>query len=159
MPRIIRDGAVTEDNRHGVDADAVEPAPGQVCTLEQWLQLNDKKGSAVQLEPDQPPAPLLDDLDQLELVVIHFPVFTDGRGFSYGRELRERGPAAELELTLAELDRVGDHGLDDLVLGWAESGVTEDVVEDFGGAVHGRAVYPSQVPAGWADVPIFPLQG
>jgi uncharacterized protein (DUF934 family) len=96
MPRIIRGGVVTEDNRPGIDTDAVAPVPGQLCTLEQWLQLKDKKSSAVQLEPDQPPAPLLDNLGQLELVVIHFPVFTDGRGFSYGRELRERGYTGEL---------------------------------------------------------------
>jgi uncharacterized protein (DUF934 family) len=96
MPRIIKYGTITEDQRPGVDPDSAQPASGQVCTLEQWQQLPDKRGSAVQLEPGQPPAPLLDHLDQLELVVIHFPVFTDGRGFSYGRELRERGYSGEL---------------------------------------------------------------
>ena len=29
-------------------------------------------------------------------MVVNFPVFTDGRGFSYGRELRERGYQGEL---------------------------------------------------------------
>jgi len=96
MPRIIRDGAITEDNRPGLDAGAVTPAAGQICTLEQWLALEDKTGSAVQLEPGQPPSPLLDHLDQIQLVVINFPEFTDGRGFSYGRELRERGYTGEL---------------------------------------------------------------
>ena len=46
MPRIIKNGAVTED-----------PHPGSACTLEQWLQLDDKTGSAVQLEPDEAPRP------------------------------------------------------------------------------------------------------
>jgi len=96
MPRIIKHGAVTEDTRPGVDPDVAIPAPDQVCTLEQWLQLTDKEGSAVQLEPGQPPAPLLDHLDQIHLIVINFPVFTDGRGFSYARELRQRGYSGEL---------------------------------------------------------------
>jgi uncharacterized protein (DUF934 family) len=85
MPRIIKNGAVTEDWR-----------AGPVYTLEQWLQLDDKRGSAVQLEPGEVPSPLLGHLDDIELVVVNFPVFTDGRGFSYGRELRERGYTGEL---------------------------------------------------------------
>ncbi|NQX88884.1 MAG: DUF934 domain-containing protein [Halioglobus sp.] len=96
MPKIIRRGVITADNRHGIDADAETTLPGQVCTLAQWLKLADKCGSAVQLEPGQPPAPLLEHLEDIELVVIHFPVLTDGRGFSYGRELRERGYLGEL---------------------------------------------------------------
>jgi uncharacterized protein (DUF934 family) len=38
----------------------------------------------------------MEHLDDLALVVINFPVFTDGRGFSYARELRERGFKGEL---------------------------------------------------------------
>ena len=83
-------------------------------TLDQWLALADKADSAVQLEPDQPPAPLLDALDSIRLVVIHFPAFMDGRGFSYGRELRERGFRGELRASgqfirdqMAYLQRLG----------------------------------------------------
>jgi len=96
MPRIIRDGAVVSDDRPALDPTVTTPVAGQICTLAQWQQLPDKTGSAVQLEPGQPPAPLLGHLDQIDLVVINFPVFTDGRGFSYGRELRERGYTGEL---------------------------------------------------------------
>ena len=96
MPRIIKHGAITDDSRPGVDPEVAVPAPGQICTLEQWLQQADKRDSAVQLESGQPPSPLLDFLDQIELVVINFPVFTDGRGFSYARELRQRGYSGEL---------------------------------------------------------------
>ena len=85
MPMIFRVGAVIADDH------ACSPN-----SLEQWLQLADKKGSAVQLEPGEVPAPLLDHLDDLTLVVVNFPVFADGRGFSYGRELRERGYKGEL---------------------------------------------------------------
>ena len=96
MPRLIKHGAIIEDSRPELDPAVKTPAPGQICTLEQWLQLTDKTDSAVQLEPEQPPAPLLDFLQEIQLVVINFSVFTDGRGFSYGRELREQGYTGEL---------------------------------------------------------------
>ncbi|MCB1679908.1 MAG: DUF934 domain-containing protein [Halioglobus sp.] len=96
MPRLIKDGAIIEDVWRAADADCAHPVAGQVLSLDQWLELADKAGSAVQLEPGQAPAPLLAHLDDLALVVVYFPVFTDGRGFSYGRELRERGYRGEL---------------------------------------------------------------
>ena len=96
MPRMIKDGAIVEDAWRDADEDLPGPATDQVATLDQWLRLDDKAGSAVQLEPGQAPAPLLPHLDELALVVINFPVFTDGRGFSYARELRERGFKGEL---------------------------------------------------------------
>ena len=60
------------------------------------MLLEDKRDTAVQLEPGQAPAPLLPHLDELALIVVNFPAFTDGRGFSYGRELSERGFRGEL---------------------------------------------------------------
>jgi uncharacterized protein (DUF934 family) len=96
MPRLIKNGVIAEDQWLPADADSSMTAAGQVCSLEQWLQREDKSGSAVQLEPADGPAPLFDSLPQIELIVINFPVFTDGRGFSYARELRERGYQGEL---------------------------------------------------------------
>jgi uncharacterized protein (DUF934 family) len=96
MPRLIKHGAIIEDARPGLDPEVKAPAPGQICTLEQWFQLTDKTDSAVQLESEQPPSPLFDFLEKIQLVVINFSAFTDGRGFSYGRELRERGYVGEL---------------------------------------------------------------
>ena len=96
MPRLIRDGEIVEDSWRQPDEDLEAPGSEQIATLEQWLHLADKAGQAVQLEPGQAPAPLLEHLDQLSLIVIHFPAFMDGRGFSYGRELRERGYQGEL---------------------------------------------------------------
>lgn len=86
MPRLTKDGAIVEDSAAG------EP----ILTLDEWLEQADKQGLAVQLEPGQAPSPLFDFLRQIPLIVINFPVFTDGRGFSYGRELRERGFTGEL---------------------------------------------------------------
>ena len=99
MPRLIKNGAITDDQWLPADADSSVTSASQVCSLEQWLELEEKSGSAVQLEPANAPAPLFDFLSQIELIAINFPVFTDGRGFSYGRELRERGYRGELRAT------------------------------------------------------------
>ena len=114
MPRLINRNEIVEDQWLPADPDNPAPAPGRVSTLEQWLALEDKSGTAVQLEPGQSPAPLLEHLEQIELVVVNFPVFTDGRGFSYARELRERGYGGELRAAghfirdqLAYLQRCG----------------------------------------------------
>lgn len=96
MPSLISRGQIVEDQWQAVDPDAPSPGRGQVLSLDQWLALADKPGYAVQLEPGQAPAPLFEHLDAIPLIAINFPVFTDGRGFSYGRELRERGFQGEL---------------------------------------------------------------
>ncbi len=44
----------------------------------------------VWLAPDEDPAQIADSLDALALVAVFFPQFTDGRGYSTARLLRER---------------------------------------------------------------------
>jgi uncharacterized protein (DUF934 family) len=44
----------------------------------------------VWLAPDEDPALIADSLGALALVAVHFPQFTDGRGYSTARLLRER---------------------------------------------------------------------
>ena len=53
---------------------------------------------AVVLAPDTPPATLADHLDQ-PLIGIDFPSFSDGRGFSLARLLREAGYRGRLRAT------------------------------------------------------------
>jgi len=102
MPTLIKAGKLTQDSWRSPneDGDAVELAAtgNQLLTESQWLQVREVgiTAAGVQLEPGQSPAPLLDALDELAVVAIHFPVFADGRGFSYGRELRQRGYQGEL---------------------------------------------------------------
>ena len=84
MPRLIKNGAIVED--HGPE----------VLDLEQWLQMEDRATRAVVLEPGETLAPLLEHIAEVPLVLVNFPTFMDGRGFSYGRELRERGYKGEL---------------------------------------------------------------
>ena len=56
----------------------------------------------VRLGPADDPADIAADLDRFALVAVDFPVFTDGRGFSTARLLRERYKFA------GELRAVGD---------------------------------------------------
>jgi uncharacterized protein (DUF934 family) len=96
MARLIKQGNIIQDGWLPLNSDGALPAAGQICTLPQWQQLVDKNGSAVQLEAGQEPVPLFPFLGEIQLVAINFPVFTDGRGFSYARDLRERGYRGEL---------------------------------------------------------------
>lgn len=96
MPRLIRDGAIVEDRWLPAEPDNPAPSDNHVLGLEQWLALEDRSGEPVQLEPGQAPTPLFTDLDTIPLIMINFPAFMDGRGFSYARELRERGYRGEL---------------------------------------------------------------
>lgn len=96
MPRLIKQGAIVENDWRPADPEAADRDAKRILTLEQWLAEPEKNGRAVQLEPGEVPAPLLEHLADIPLVAINFPVFMDGRGFSYGRELRERGYTGEL---------------------------------------------------------------
>jgi uncharacterized protein (DUF934 family) len=89
MPKIIKNGVVVED-----------PWRGAILDLKSFTA-HIESGAApaevgVLLEPDQPPSELAGDLNDIPLIAINFPVFTDGRGFSYARELRERGYQGEI---------------------------------------------------------------
>lgn len=114
MPRLIKDGSIIDDPWLPLAGDAGKPAPGRVQSLEQWQELATKEGTGVQLEPGESVVTLLPHLQELALVAISFPVFTDGRGFSYGRELRERGFDGELravgEFLPDQLDYLGRCG-------------------------------------------------
>ncbi len=84
MPKLIKDGVIVEDQ-----------SP-EVLDLEQWLEMEDRATRAVLLEPGETLAPLIEHLEEIPLVMVNFPTFMDGRGFSYGRELRQRGYKGEL---------------------------------------------------------------
>lgn len=95
MPNIIKDGAVVEDNYEVVakDADTV-PASAAILPLALWLEkrgeLQDRNDIGVWLDSDESPKGLVGAFDGLALIAINFPAFADGRGFTYGRELREQ---------------------------------------------------------------------
>jgi uncharacterized protein (DUF934 family) len=95
MP-ILRKGVVSEDA--WIDVDDKEPLPSAdaiIVGLHRWLSereilLTRKTALGVRVEPGDDVAQLAKDLSRLDLIAIIFPRFRDGRGFSYGRILRER---------------------------------------------------------------------
>jgi len=84
-----------------------------IVPLATWLAIRDlpahaKQRIGVWLAPADDPAQLADDVARLPLIAVQFPVFTDGRGYSIGRLLRERlGYKGELRA-------IGDVGRDHL---------------------------------------------
>lgn len=84
MPKLIRHGKIVQDH-----------AP-EALDLEQWLTCEQRGDRAVVLEPGESLGPLIEHLQEVSLVMIDFPTFMDGRGFSYARELRERGYTGEI---------------------------------------------------------------
>ncbi len=84
MPKLIKNGAIVE-----------ETGP-ESLDLEQWLAHDGRAERAVVLEPGECLEPLYAHIDEIPLVLVNFPTFMDGRGFSYARELRERGYRGEI---------------------------------------------------------------
>ena len=91
MPGLIKDRRVV----------SAEEWQGPILSLEELNRgaAGDESAIGVVLEADQPPSAIEPALSSLALVAINFPVFTDGRGFSYARELRDRGFTGEIRAT------------------------------------------------------------
>ena len=58
--------------------------------------LDQSNAAAVRIEPGDDARALIPHLGQIHLVEVNFPAFTDGRGYSAARILREAGYAGEL---------------------------------------------------------------
>ncbi len=95
MATLIRHRAVATDTWRPLD-DGALPAHGDVIVpLAVWLtereRLLARAGRVgVMLQANDDPAVIAADLDRFGVVAIHFPSFTDGRGYSTARLLRER---------------------------------------------------------------------
>jgi uncharacterized protein (DUF934 family) len=98
MPRLIKGGAVVADRwtllREARGLGAVPPRGAVIVPLPLWRAERDalraRGDVGVLLAPDDEPAGLADDLAALPVVAVDFPQFTDGRGYSTARLLRER---------------------------------------------------------------------
>lgn len=99
MAKLIKDGAIVDNAWTLLNADQVAesgvPASGQIIVpLSVWQAQRDallaRGDAAVWLDAGEEPEALADDLTHLPLIAINFPVFRDGRGYSYARELRQR---------------------------------------------------------------------
>lgn len=99
MPTLIDRHGRRDDAWVRVDGEAdletVAPGASVLLPLAEWrragTQWLERAGAVgVLLAPSDDPADIAGDLDKLALVAVDFPAFTDGRGYSTARLLRER---------------------------------------------------------------------
>jgi uncharacterized protein (DUF934 family) len=101
MPKLIKDRAIIDDSwqliRPASDGALPElPAQGDVIVpLALWQARRDillarKSKFGVWLAPNDEPELIAADLDKFAVIAVDFPQFTDGRGYSIARLLRER---------------------------------------------------------------------
>ena len=98
MPKLINhQGAVVAPEwiEFSGDAGAVDNDSNVILPLDVWREYRQRwlarKGAiGVALSPSDDPLLLAEDLERLSLITIAFPSFTDGRGYSSGRLVRER---------------------------------------------------------------------
>jgi uncharacterized protein (DUF934 family) len=110
MPRLIKNGAIVEDRwallRAAASVTDVPAAGAGIVPLALWRAERDalraRGAIGVWLGPDDDPDLLAEDVGGLPLIAIDFPQFTDGRGYSTARLLREKYAFA------GELRAIGD---------------------------------------------------
>lgn len=102
MPRIIQNGAIVDDPRtpfrlpEGASPETVAlPAGLTLLPLAVWLARRDDvlalgAPAGVWLDSNEGPEAIAADLGRIAVVGVNFPKFTDGRGYSTARLLRER---------------------------------------------------------------------
>lgn len=116
--RVIRSGRVEDESWTfvGVDPEAAtDPLPegAIVVPLALWKEQREILQArtapvGVWLKPDDEPGQLACDVSHLAFIAVHFPKFTDGRGYSSAALLRRRYGYA------GELRAFGDVGRDQL---------------------------------------------
>jgi len=94
MP-LIKNGVFADDVFVSIADDVPLPANGAIVSLARFQKDRDallERNAAlgVRLKSAESPEALGDDVHRLSVVVLEFPVFRDGRAFSWARMLRER---------------------------------------------------------------------
>jgi uncharacterized protein (DUF934 family) len=98
MPPLIRDRVVVDDRWTLLrDAKSLADVPSSVAVIVPLALWRTERAAllargdvGVWLAPTDDPAALADDIAELPLVAVDFPKFTDGRGYSIARLLRDR---------------------------------------------------------------------
>lgn len=99
MPKLIKDGAITDDRYVAVAEDESGalplPAAPVLVRLPVWRRHRDAllahgHGRGVVLAPAEFAEEVAADLGHLDLIAIEFPAFADGRGYSTAALLRGR---------------------------------------------------------------------
>jgi len=97
MPLLKNGVEVTDDKWVRVEDDADLPEDCHaLISMGRWLKeretlLTRNKPIGVALDSSDNPDEIMDDLGRFSLIAVDFPLFKDGRGFSYGRLIRHRG--------------------------------------------------------------------
>ena len=110
--KIILDGVVVDNTVIHVDDEQALPEGDITVSLPRWQQQRDElleRGRCgVRLAGSDDVGQLAADVSALPLIAIEFPAFTDGRGYTHARLLRDRHGFR------GQLRAVGDIGQDQL---------------------------------------------
>ena len=93
MPKLIKNGEIIDNPFVWIQDAEHDVTSNSIVAAQKWLSEKDTIGhvAGIWLEAGDGIECLQGvDLNQLGLIGINFPIFTDGRGFSYARLLRER---------------------------------------------------------------------
>jgi len=121
MAHLIKEGTVQADDWIRVGAEQAHDAPlprGKLLVpVGIWLArreelLGNDEAFGIWLDSDAQPGAIVDALASVALVAVNFPVFSDGRGYSIARLLREKYGYR------GELRAIGDVLRDQLFLMW-----------------------------------------
>jgi len=103
---ILKHGALQPNEWLTVaDGEALPEGKPVVVTLDRFLKERDmligrNAPIGLKFKSDQSPVAVADDLERFQLIMLEFPKFTDGRGYSQARILRQRlGYKGELRAT------------------------------------------------------------
>jgi len=95
---LIKNGSLAEDpfiNATALSPDRLPDGGALLVSLAQWqdhrrMLLKRATSLGILLHSDEHPDRIASDLDNFALVALEFPVFRDGRAYSYARLLRDR---------------------------------------------------------------------
>ena len=95
MQQIIKDREIVDDNWQHLDDESALVAGNITVSITRWQEQHEtlshhEGGLGIRLSGDDPLEEIVPDLARFQLVVLIFPVFTDGRCYSYARLLRDR---------------------------------------------------------------------
>jgi len=93
--QIIKDRQIIKNNWQFIEDDQALPTTDAIISLCRWQaeksQLQNHAGRlGLRLQSADNVADIAPDLSHFDLIDLHFPVFTDGRGFSQAKLLRDR---------------------------------------------------------------------
>ena len=93
--QIIKDRQIIENNWSFIEDNQALPMGNLIISLSRWQaekpQLQQHAAPlGLRLQSSDNVADIAQDLAHFDLIELHFPVFTDGRGFSQAKLLRDR---------------------------------------------------------------------